>query len=473
MTDEHPQPDDAPPPEPTADDFAPRTVDAASGDGASSVDRTPHEDAVAPVTGGVWWDRAVLTLWLLGATALAVVVAMQTLQQQEQRRAELRDVEPEPISVRTQTVQPRTYPIRLHGQGFTAPLDTRILAFESPGRVASTVKEGATLDPEGVLAQLVLEPFTNRRIQAEADLARATTVHADATREVARIEPLVASGSAKQIQLDDARSALSVAAQVLVAAQAALDEAMRLERMTTLRSPHAAVGCVVHRLYAKAGQVVNAGEPIAEVRVLNPLKLKVDVSEVAYLTLLRARDPGPQPPGAGDGVARDGGGITLALRCRADLGPAAGGLDPLYRDLPAQLTRIGREADAITRRYHLELEIAHPAGLIAVGMHVDVTIEIPAIAPEIRIPRSALLPDDNRDSQRRRVFIVRSAQDDNAVGDDEGRSFGIVDERAITIEPIAGDPLLVRVTSGLQNGDRLLAAPPPDLQQDQRVEIAR
>lgn len=246
------------------------------------------------------------------------------------------------------------------------------LAFRVGGRVQTRVAEVgarvgagqvlATLDPQDYALDVAAARAALTAADAEAKLARA---------DIERFKALRAQNFISQAELDR-RQALADAAQARV--QQLRAEASRRgnqQAYTRLTAPHAGV---VTAISFDAGQVVAAGQPVAQLARSGELEVRIDVPENALGGLRAAR----------------------ALEIRLWSAP-----DAVYR---GRLRELAPMADPATRTYRARISVLEPDAAVRLGMTATVDVRGNA-APTLSVPQSALF----RVNGRPQVWIVDRA----------------------------------------------------------------
>lgn len=246
------------------------------------------------------------------------------------------------------------------------------LAFRVGGRVqARTAEVGtrvragqvlATLDPQDYALDLAAARAQLTAAEAEAKLARA---------DIERFRALRAQNFISQAEIDR-RQAAADAARARV--QALRAEAARIgnqQAYTRLTAPHAGI---ITALSFEAGQVVGAGQPVAQLARTGEIEVRIDVPENALDGLRAAR--------------------TLEVRLWSVPGA-------VYR---GRLRELAPMADPATRTYRARVSLLDPDAAVRLGMTATVDAQGNA-ATAMSVPQSALF----RVNGRPQVWIVDRA----------------------------------------------------------------
>ena len=221
------------------------------------------------------------------------------------------------------------------------------LAFQVGGQIVDfPAIEGEFIAKDSLVARLDLEPFN-------LALDRATASRQQAQRSLERLEKLKANAS--RAQVDDARTAVTLASIATRDAQYALERA-------TLNAPFDAI--VASRTLANFSTVA-AGTPLVRLHDMSELRIEIDVPEILFQRI------GDNP--------------NVELNARF---PASDKVFPLeYRELNAEASRIGQT-------FRVTLGMAPPEGLrLLPGASVSVEATLLDSEVGIIVPVTALYKD--------------------------------------------------------------------------------
>lgn len=229
------------------------------------------------------------------------------------------------------------------------------LAFQVGGRVLERwVDAGQVVKPGQRLLQLDPRDLRQRLQAAEAEQSAASRALELQQRDLQRLRSLQGEGAVSLQALELAERATREAQARRRAAQAAYREAGNALGYATLQAAEAGV---LIELHAEPGQVVAAGEPVAELAVAGEREVEVFLPE------------GDRPPVRGELLLAEG---RTALTLR----------------------EIAGAADAQSRSWRARYRIEDPALLPALGSVVQVRLQqAPAGANEaatLRVPLGAL-----------------------------------------------------------------------------------
>lgn len=214
-------------------------------------------------------------------------------------------------------------------------------------------------------------------------------------REFRRIQDLFERGSTSKTELDDARTRRDVS-------KAALDEVVRELERTTVVAP---VSGILNRLPIEVGEYAGPGDVVAEIVVMDRVKVVVDIPErdVHFLKV-------------GDGVTI----VALA---------------PDERSLTGRITYINAVADPGTRTTRIEVLVDNYGHLLRSGQIVRARLTRRVLRDVIMIPLGSVIPLE----RGRAVYVVRD---------------GKAERRDVELGLIKGRD--VQVLSGLSVGDELI-----------------
>lgn len=308
------------------------------------------------------------------------------------------DLAPPPPAVRTLVLEPPATEATRRFFGRIAARDTLDLAFEVGGRLVSLdAPQGARLPAGTPLAGLDAAPF-------ERAVARAELALAQAERDFSRAATLADRDAASRARADDAATARDLAALALEEAREALGHALLAAPFDVL---------VAARL-APAFAFVEPGQAILRLHDMSRVDVVFELPERLFAEI-------------GD-VAR--------VRFSAEL-------PGLPTPVPLTLVEIRAEADRIGQTFTVTLSlpeaIARDPRLVP-GASASVVATVPAEAPGIAVPASALVSGPDRDAA---LFVL------------EGEDRAIARRRAVTVRSATGTGFLVE---GIEPGVEIVAA---------------
>lgn len=291
------------------------------------------------------------------------------------------------VSVATPLFRDHARIIRL--SGITAPDKSTMLAARSEGIVKSLDLEKGQMVAEGAVVMTLEGP----EVRAQARMAEITLAQAQRDLDVA--ERLYKGGNKAETAYNAAVTAKQSAEAALALANASVDR-------LTLRTPFAGM---IDSLEIEPGEWVQGGAPVASLLALDPILVKIEVSE---------RDVGYFAPGA---KAR----VTLVTG----------------QVLEGTIRFIAREASAQTRTFPVEVALANGDYKLPAGMTAQVELLAPPVKA-VTVPRSVITLSEDGDIGLR------------VVDDDDIAAFapvGIIDD---TPEGL--------VVTGVPSGSRIVVA---------------
>lgn len=237
------------------------------------------------------------------------------------------------------------------------------LAFRVAGRVQSRevelgtqVKAGqliATLDPNDYVLAATAAQAQRVAAEAEAKLAQ---------QDLQRYAGLRAQNFISQAELDRRQAAADAAAARVRQLRAEAARQGNQQAYTRLTAPHAGV---VTALAVEAGQVVAAGQPVAQLAKNGEREVRIDVPENA-LDALRAAP-----------------GLKIRLWSQPD------------RVYAGRLRELSPVADAASRTYRARVSVLQPDAALRLGMTATVEIGQQS-APHLSVAQTALFKIDGQ-----------------------------------------------------------------------------
>ncbi len=233
-----------------------------------------------------------------------------------------------------------------------------------------------------------------------ARLAQATEAYENARRQVDRLEPLHEEGAVAESDLDAARTALAIARADLRNARLELEIVSPLDGVVTL-------------LAVRAGDAVDVGDVVAQVAILDSVRVDADVSGETVREL------------------KTGDAVVLDERLAA-------GREP--RDVDGRITRVSLGANPDTRLFRVEAILDNADRKLLPGQTVTIDVIVERVGPVTVLPRSAIVDD--------RAVVPGSVHDVFVVAD------GVASLEAVEIGQVSDN--LVEVLAGTVDGDRVV-----------------
>jgi membrane fusion protein (multidrug efflux system) len=197
---------------------------------------------------------------------------------------------PAPVSV--QEVKQVNVPLRFEYVGQTAGSKEAEVRARVQGILERrTYQEGGRVNAGQTLFVIDARPYQAQLQAAEADLARAQAQHAQARRNLERLQPLAEQQVVTKRDLDDAIAAEETGAAAIKQAQAKLTEARLNLSYTTVTAP---VSGFASRAQKSEGSLVSPGENslLTTVSQIDPIHVNFSVSEQEQQRLARLMPAG-------------------------------------------------------------------------------------------------------------------------------------------------------------------------------------
>jgi RND family efflux transporter MFP subunit len=329
--------------------------------------------------------------------------------------------EPEVRPVSTLVVAPKAMADDRRAVGEIKPRHESDLGFRVAGKiVARTAEIGQEVKKGQVLAKLDEQDYRNKLQSAEADIAAAEAVQAEAESAEGRSRKLLDQGHTTRANYDVAVKNLRSAEAKLASAKAALQLAKDQLAYAELRADFDGV---VTAVGGEPGQVINVGQMI--VRLARP-EDKDAVFAIAESVFGRQK---PETPPE----------LIVSL-----LSNPAISTEGVVRE-------ISPVADAATRTYQVKVALKNPPEQMRFGASVMGRLKA-ASAPVIVLPGSALFDKGGKPA----VWVVDKAK-------------GVVVLRAVTIVRYETDSVIV--SGGLEPGDIVVTAGVNRLREGQIVRL--
>jgi len=246
--------------------------------------------------------------------------------------------------------------VRARVEGFLETMDFREGTFVRKGQLLYLI------DPK---------PFESALAQAKADKANAQARLEKASNDVRRYTPLVAKQAVSQQELDNAKASQDAGTAEVAAATAAVEKAQLDLGYTKVTSP---VDGLIGFTKVKPGTLVGRGEStlLTTVSQINPIVLRVGVTEADYLRVIKQRDTskGDQPS-----VDRQ---IELTL--------ADGSVYPE----PGKIKTVERAVNAATGTLSVQVEFANANNVVRPGQYGRARILLEMRKDALLVPQRAV-----------------------------------------------------------------------------------
>ncbi len=281
---------------------------------------------------------------------------------------------PPPPSVKVAEVVVQSVPVKLEIVGQTLGSQEVEIRARVEGFLATVNFQEGTLVKEGdLLFTIDPAPFEKAVAEAEGQIGVMKARLDKANQDVERLTPLVAANAVPKQDLDNAKSMVQGAQSSLDAAIAAADQAKINLGYTKISSP---VTGLVGKTEVKPGNLVGRGEStlLAKVAVIDPIHVRVKMSEKDYIRLSRKRAEAGQP------TIREGPGTI-------DLVLADGSMHPHKGKVVFADSRV----DPATGTLLLELAFPNPDRLLRPGQYGKAVATTEENAEAVLVPQRAVI----------------------------------------------------------------------------------
>jgi len=283
-----------------------------------------------------------------------------------------REAAPPPADIRPVRAE-QVAPTRAGGVGrYAGEIRARYetaLAFRVAGRVSARMVEVGTQVKGGqVIATLDPQDYALAVRAAKAQLAAATAEAQLAQQDLQRFTALRTQNFISQAELDRRRTTAEAAQAQVRQLRAEVARQGNQQAYTRLTAPHAGV---VTAIAFETGQVVAAGQPLAQLARSGELEARIDVPENALDAVRTAKA------------------LTVRLWSQPD------------KTYAGRLRELSPMADAASRTYSARVSLLQPDAAVKLGMTATVEARQDA-APSLSVAQSALY----RVSGRPQVWVV-------------------------------------------------------------------
>lgn len=271
-----------------------------------------------------------------------------------------REAAPPPADIRPVRAE-QMEPTRAHSQGrYAGEIRARYetaLAFRVAGRVsARQVEVGTQVKAGQVIATLDPQDYTLAVRAAQAQLTAAEAEAQLAHQDLQRFSALRTQNFISQAELDRRRTTAEAAQARVRQLRAEVARQGNQQAYTRLTAPHAGV---VTAIAFETGQVVAAGQPLAQLARTGELEARIDLPENALNDVRAAKT------------------LTVRLWSQPD------------KTYAGQLRELSPMADAASRTYSARVSLLQPDAAVKLGMTATVEASQDA-APSLSVAQSAL-----------------------------------------------------------------------------------
>jgi len=305
-------------------------------------------------------------------------------------------------------------------ESFPGQIEPRLqasLSFQVGGKLTSRLVDGGDRVKKGqVLAKLDPQDLNLSLQAAQALFDAANLEYVQLKTDLDRARTLQQKNFISQAELDRRQLAMDAAASRLTQARAQLGAQSNQKQYGELRAPNDGV---ISRVYAEAGQVVAAGQPVVQWANENEVQVSMAVPE--------SRVAGIQV----------GQGAELQLWSGKEI-------------LAAKVREVSPLADPVTRTFAVLLDVSDPQKLARFGMSATVKFRKPSEASVFSLPISALVAEHTGAF----VWVFDEAK-------------GVVSKRIVKPHDVSESNFLVK--EGLSNGELVVTAGTHVLNEGQKV----
>ncbi|HQI82206.1 MAG TPA: efflux RND transporter periplasmic adaptor subunit [Deltaproteobacteria bacterium] len=324
------------------------------------------------------------------------------------------------FNVKTMTVQKQSLRPYIEAVGNLEPHDQVIVSSEVDGVLKEILVDEGTLVKSGSVLGRISDIDYRLAVQAaDAALGQARANLENADTLYGRMKALFGKQAISKQEYDNAKTRLDVAGQDMERARASLDLARERLGKTTIRSP---ISGVVKQRMVNAGDFIKAGQPLAVVMVINPLKLVFSVPE-KDISLLKVRQD-----------------VVFTV-------------DPYPRkEFTGTLSIIYPSLDERSRMLRAEATVPNRSGELKPGIFSRVRLYTGAARDTIVVPVTSILYEGTRT----RVFILEK---------------GVARERVLELGGKYGE--VMEVLGGLQAKEQLIVVGQNTLTDGVRVNVVQ
>ena len=233
-----------------------------------------------------------------------------------------------------------------------------------------------------------------------ARLDQVTEAYKNAKRQYDRLVPLHEQGAVAESDLDAARTALAIAEADLRNSRLEVEVVSPIDGIATL-------------IDVRAGDAVESGDVVAQVAVLDSVRVEAEVSGEAVREV-KSGDP-----------------VMLEERFRG--GRSSDRID-------GRVSRVSLGANPDTRLFRVEAVLDNTDRLLRPGLVVTLDVVVDRVGPVTVMPRLAILGEEAIDAgSSHDVFVVED---------------GVAHRKTVEVGQAQGD--LVEVDSGIADGDQVV-----------------
>ena len=262
-------------------------------------------------------------------------------------------------------------------------LTEAVASVEVRARVEATIEkihftEGTTVKQGDLLFDLDRLPIEQRVAAAKGRVGQLEASLAKANLDVERLAPLAKVGAVPRKDLDAALTAQQAALSALDSGKASLTSAELDLGYTTITAP---VAGLIGAREKDVGALVGKGEPtlLATISPLDPIRVSMDISEVAYL------NSAERLAGGGESA------VFSAILANGATHPHTG-----------RLEFVDRAVNSTTGTIKVRAEFPNPEKILRPGQFVRVRVLVRSLPGALLLPERAISELQGRES----VFVV-------------------------------------------------------------------
>ena len=302
------------------------------------------------------WVATALTLALIAWMGSGYIFLAEEAAAPEARDAGRRAAT---VAVRASVAEEVTQFFVAEGQAL--PDRETMIRAETSGEIESlSVQKGQIVDAGVEIARIAAAERSAQLTQANAEIERAT-------REVENAQSLLERGVATQDRVTDARAALATAQAQLATVEQGLDN-------TVIRAPFPGL---LDDLTIDPGEYVQAGTEVGRIIDTDPLTIEVQVPQQAV-----------------SGIRADQSAMVSFITGETREGT---------------VTYVSGSADAQTRTFRAEVQVANPDGAIPSGVSAQIRVPVGEATAHFISPAVLALGTDG-------ILGVKTLEEDNTVG---------------------------------------------------------
>lgn len=302
------------------------------------------------------WVATALTLALIAWMGSGYIFPAEEAAAPEARDAGRRAAT---VAVRASVAEEVTQFFVAEGQAL--PDRETMIRAETSGEIESlSVQKGQIVDAGVEIARIAAAERSAQLTQANAEIERAT-------REVENAQSLLERGVATQDRVTDARAALATAQAQLATVEQGLDN-------TVIRAPFPGL---LDDLTIDPGEYVQAGTEVGRIIDTDPLTIEVQVPQQAV-----------------SGIRADQSAMVSFITGETREGT---------------VTYVSGSADAQTRTFRAEVQVANPDGAIPSGVSAQIRVPVGEATAHFISPAVLALGTDG-------ILGVKTLEEDNTVG---------------------------------------------------------